>query len=204
MWSGWDCSSSSTSSDQSGISGAPDRPSPAGEGNGEGSTIASTCFSAPHSDPMWLDEPRRDPDDHEQDQPHRQPDPPRQRLHRAVGLALVRHHVVQRGAEVPQHGDEDRDDQEFLQGHAAFAWRGDVVARGGRRPRYAAASDACKARHGMKGARIAWLALALACAAAFASAGVWQTGRARWKTAYLEAHASALAAAPVGFRAAAD
>jgi surfeit locus 1 family protein len=50
--------------------------------------------------------------------------------------------------------------------------------------------------------RIAWAVLALLVAAAFAGLGVWQSGRATWKAAYLEAHEAALAAPPVGFRAA--
>ena len=54
----------------------------------------------------------------------------------------------------------------------------------------------------MSAGRLAWALLALLVAAGFASLGVWQSGRATWKAAYLEAYAAALAASPVGFRAA--
>ena len=56
----------------------------------------------------------------------------------------------------------------------------------------------------MSGRSVAGLVLALLLAAGFAALGAWQLGRARWKAAYLDAHATALAAAPIGFATARD
>lgn len=51
------------------------------------------------------------------------------------------------------------------------------------------------------GRTLAALSLAFGLAAGFAALGFWQLSRARWKAGQLEAHAAALATAPVGFAA---
>ena len=61
----------------------------------------------------------------EQDQRDRQRDAPRQRIDRALGLALVDQHVIQARAEVPEDEDQERDDHQGLQRivHGGVRWR---------------------------------------------------------------------------------
>jgi hypothetical protein len=59
---------------------------------------------------MRLDDPRKNPRNDQQYQKHRQPDPPRQRLHRAIRRAFIAHHVKQTRTEVVNDHDEKSDD----------------------------------------------------------------------------------------------
>ena len=63
---------------------------------------------------MRLDHAAGDAGHHQQDQRHGQADAPGERLNGAVGLALVHHHVIQAGAQVPEDQDQESDDEQAI------------------------------------------------------------------------------------------
>lgn len=127
-------------------------------------------------DAVRLDHAGKDAERDQQDQRDRDADTPAQGSHRAVGGALVDHHVIQPSAQVPYDHDQESDDQEFL--HVG-------------EPR----DDVAIIRHDRRlvvKVRLALLLLAVALIIAFVSLGRWQLQRAEEKQQMLGAVAKAL------------
>lgn len=142
-------------------------------------------------DAVRFDHAGKDAQGDQQDQHYRNADAPSQGSHRSVGGALVDHHVVKTGAQVPDDRDQESDDQQFLHGEVPTAGDALIIRL----------DRALVVR-----ARVGLLLLALAMIAGFISLGRWQLQRAGEKQQMLAELADAIGdkkARPVALAAAA-
>lgn len=126
---------------------------------------------------MRLDDSGEDAGDHQQNEQNRKADAPGQRFHRAVGLALVDHHVIQPGTQVPDDQDDESDNQQFFHGIHRL-WLRLAIIRDYRRIRLKA--------------KLFLLLLAVLVELALLRLGFWQLARGREKQEQLDQVAEVL------------
>ena len=115
---------------------------------------------------MRLDDSGEDAGNNQQNEQNRQPDPPRKRFYGTVGFALVDHHVIQPGTQVPDDQDDESDNQQFFHGIHRL-WLNLVIIRDKRRFRLKT--------------KLILMLLALLIELALLRLGFWQLARGREK-----------------------